>query len=325
MEAEARYTYVGAAVLILVAAAIAAVVWLKHAGSERNFSHYIIYFQEQALDGLQIGGDVLLRGIKVGRVDDYALSGKKLNRVRVQIRVDRRTPVLEHTVATISRNVVTGIAKIVLVNPASGGEPLTAIPPDEPYPVIAEGSNDLQQIAGRFAELGDRAADVLDSVNKLLSPQNQAYFAQALSNLASLTVAANSRVATLDRTVNQFSRSAAELSEAATRIAAAADKAATGLTDTGAKANANLEAALDEVKLTLIEARRASATIQTELANVTKRLDNTTISLDDQASAALNELRSGAVALNRTLDRFQDPRNALFGPSKGQLGPGEKK
>ena len=115
MEAEARYTFVGAAVLALLAALVAGLVWLKDIGREGEFVRYAINFEKQALDGLQLGAEVNLRGIKVGRVDDYALVSDKLNRVRVVVRVDRRAPVRSNTVAVVTRNFVTGIAAITLV------------------------------------------------------------------------------------------------------------------------------------------------------------------------------------------------------------------
>jgi hypothetical protein len=43
----------------------------------------------------------------------------------------------------------------------------------------------------------------------------------------------------------------------------------------------------------------------------------------DQLSAAAVELRATGVTLNRLLDRLQDPRAALLGPSTAQRGPGE--
>ena len=173
MEAEARYTYVGAAVLVLIAALVAGVVWLKDVGGRGSYYRYAIYFENQALDGLQIGADVNVRGIKVGRVEDYALSADQLNRVRVVIRVDRRTPVNQYTVAVVTRNFVTGIAAIALVNPDREGQPLTEVPDGEDYPVIGEGRSDLDELAGRVNRLGDMAAATLNNLNQLLNPDNR--------------------------------------------------------------------------------------------------------------------------------------------------------
>ncbi|MGZ9060107.1 MAG: MlaD family protein, partial [Burkholderiaceae bacterium] len=112
MEAEAKYTYVGIALIALVAALIAATVWLNRSGARGDFKYYTIYFERQPLDGLQIGADVDMRGIKIGRVEDYDLLAEKINRVRVTIRTDRRAPVRTNTVAIVTRNFVTGIARI---------------------------------------------------------------------------------------------------------------------------------------------------------------------------------------------------------------------
>ena len=38
MEAEARYTFVGAGVLLLLAALVAGVVWLKNVGGKGDFN-----------------------------------------------------------------------------------------------------------------------------------------------------------------------------------------------------------------------------------------------------------------------------------------------
>jgi phospholipid/cholesterol/gamma-HCH transport system substrate-binding protein len=103
MEAEARYTFVGASVLVLMAALVAGIVWLKHVGGGGGFARYAIHFEKQALDGLEIGADVTLRGIKVGRVEDYALSPSAYNRVRVAVRVDKRAPISRPSRACFSK------------------------------------------------------------------------------------------------------------------------------------------------------------------------------------------------------------------------------
>src|SRR5215470_8218019 len=128
MEAEARYTFVGAAILVLLAAVAAGILWLQDFGSRRDFSYYNIFFEHQSLDGLSLGGEVAVRGIKVGRVEDIALT-ESVNRV----------PVTQKTVAIVTRNLITGIASVNLVTPATAGPPLVEVPPGESYPVIAEG------------------------------------------------------------------------------------------------------------------------------------------------------------------------------------------
>ncbi|MBN9429089.1 MAG: MCE family protein [Burkholderiales bacterium] len=88
MEPEARYTLVGAVVLALVAAACVAWIWLSQGGGTASFRFYTIHFEKQSLEGLQQGSDVTMRGVKVGRVQEYSISRDNINRVDVIIRTD---------------------------------------------------------------------------------------------------------------------------------------------------------------------------------------------------------------------------------------------
>lgn len=319
MESEAKYTYVGIAVIALIAALVAAVLWLKHSGSARNFTNYTIFFERQALDGLQVGGDVNLRGIKIGRVLDYALTGEKINRVRVTLRVDRRAPIRENTVAVITRNLVTGIATVTLITPEPAGPPLETVPEDEPYPVIVEGQSDLDVIAGRVNQLGEMASEALTNLNHLLSARNREAFATTVQNLAGLTAALNDRVATLDRTLQQFGTASAEVGRASDRIAKTAERTGGRLDETLADAQKTLA----EAQRTAVEATKAVTIIQQQMGTISRRFDQTATGVDDQLTAAVADLRVSLDAMARTLDRMQDPRAALLGPSKAQLGPGE--
>lgn len=204
MEAEARYTCVGAGGIALIAALVGAVVWLKRVGSEQDLRRYTVYFERQRLDGLQIGGDVDMRGIKIGRVDSYALAdrrvaGDEVNRVRVTIRVDRHARVRINTVAVVTRNFVTGIAQITLVTPEPAGSPLESAPPGEPYPVIAEGRSDLDEIAGRVGQLGDMAAEVTTDLNRAMALDKCSVFAYTPNHRRKPTAVLNRRLDGFDR------------------------------------------------------------------------------------------------------------------------------
>lgn len=326
MEAEAKYTYVGVAVIALLVALAGALVWLKGTGVRGDFNYYAIYFQEQALDGLQVGGEVNLRGIKIGRVEDYTLSSTKLNRVRVEIRVDRRVPVRSNTVAVVSRNFVTGIAAIALVNREPAGEPLTAIPAGDNLPVIAEGESDLAEITGRVAQVGDLASTALTNLNQLLAPENRKDVMATVKNLRDLTEGLTQRLAALDRTLDRADVAAQSVAAAGTRLGKAGDRVAMVVERSGN----GLDAAVAQTGLALQEARTALGrvvtsveTMQQQAGSTAQRLEQSAVNLDDQLSVATNELRLSAEAAARVLDRLRDPRAALLGPGKAQLGPAE--
>jgi phospholipid/cholesterol/gamma-HCH transport system substrate-binding protein len=324
MEAEARYTYVGAGVIALIAALVGAVVWLKRVGFEQDQRRYTVYFERQRVDGLQIGGDVDMRGIRIGRVDRYALAddrvaGEQVNRVRVTIRVDRHAPVRTNTVAVVTRNFVTGIAQITLVTPGPAGPPLESAPPGEPYPVIAEGRSDLDEIAGRVGQLGDMAAEVMTNLNRVMTPENREAFAQTLKNLRELTAGLNRRLDRFDRVLESVGRAADEVSRSGDRIAGATEHAGQRLDALIADAQRSLA----RIDVAAAAIGRAAESLQTQTQSVAQRVDSSAAALEDQLAASLAELRASVDAAARALDRLQDPRRALLGPDRATLGPGE--
>ncbi len=328
MEAEARYTYVGVVVLALVAALVTSIVWLKDIGGRGDFTRYMIHFEQQALDGLQIGADVTLRGIKIGRVEDYALAGNKLNRVRVEVRVDRRAPVRTNTEAVVTRNFVTGIAAISLVNPEPPGEPLVEVPEGERFPVVREGHSDLDEIAGRVNRVGEMASVALNNVNQMLSAENREAFMATVRSLRELSAGLNERLDALDRTLGKVGGAAQNVGLAAGQLGRSGERVATVAEGLGGR----LDTTLTEADRTLAEARRAldqlaaaSAAVQRQAAATAKRLETTAASVDDQFGAAVAELRLSIESASRVIDRLRDPHAALLGPGKLQLGPGEQR
>lgn len=319
MEAEARYTFVGASVLVLVAALVAAVVWMNNVGAGGSFARYAIHFERQALDGLEIGADVTLRGIKVGRVEDYALAPNASNRVRVAVRVDRRAPVRTSTVAVVTRNFVTGIAAIALVNAAPTGEPLTAVPEGESLPVIAEGRSDLDEIAGRVNQLGEMATVALTNVNQLLAADNREAMMDTVRNLRDVSAGLKARLGALDATLARVGQAATDLGQGATGLARAGERMATVAERSGTR----LDATLAEADRALARLAQASVAVEQQALTTARRLEDSAASVDDQLAAAVAELRVGVESATRALDRLREPRAALVGPAKSQLGPGE--
>jgi phospholipid/cholesterol/gamma-HCH transport system substrate-binding protein len=312
MEAEAKYTYVGIALIVLVAALIAAAVWLNRAGGRGDFKYYTIFFERQPLDGLQIGADVDMRGIKIGRVEDYDLLAEKINRVRVTIRTDPRAPVRANTVAIVVRNFVTGIARITLITPEPAGPPLTEIKDGQSYPVIAEGESSFDAIAGKVGRIGDIAAETLENINMLLTAENRAAVTSSLANIRDLTAGLNQRMKDLDRTLVTMNAAAIEVGRAGNRFSQLAET-------TGSQ----LPPALKQADQTLKDVSAAANALEKQTLALTRTLSDVASSTDEQFTVAVIELRATVEALTRLLDQLRDPRAALLGPGKTQRGPGE--
>jgi phospholipid/cholesterol/gamma-HCH transport system substrate-binding protein len=326
MEAEARYTWVGAAMLLLLAALVGALVWLKNVGGRNDYNRYTIHFEHQSLDGLQIGADVDLRGIKVGRVEDYALVDKGQNRVSVDIRVGRRAPVRTDTVAVVTRNLLTGIASISLVNADKPGAPLTEVPEDERYPVIAEGRSNYEELAGRVNQVGEIASTALSNLNQLLQSENRDALMATVRSLRQLAQGLNARLPAAEAALTQTGQAATAVAAAATRLGEAGGRIA----EVAERGEQRLAGTLGEADRTLAEARQAVAQLnrsterlEQQLTSTARRLETTAAGADDKLEATATELRLSIDAAARVLERLRDPRAALLGPANRQLGPGE--
>lgn len=312
MEAEAKYTYVGIALIVLVAALIASVVWLNRAGGRGDFKYYTIYFERQPLDGLQLGADVDMRGIKIGRVEDYDLLAEKINRVRVTIRTDPRAPVRTNTVAIVVRNFVTGIARITLITPEPAGPPLTEVREGQSYPLIAEGESSFDAIAGKVGRIGDIAAETLENINLLLTAENRAAVTSSLANIKELTAGLNQRMKDLDKTLVALNTAATDVGRAGTKIAQVAET-------TGSQ----IAPAIKQADQTLKDVSAAAFALEKQTSALARIFSDTASSTDEQLTVAVTELRSTVEAMTRLLDQVRDPRAALLGPGKTQRGPGE--
>lgn len=318
MEAEARYTFVGAAVLALVAGLVAALLWLHNTGGG-DFRRYAINFEHQVLDGLEVGAEVTLRGVKVGRVEDYALSQNSFNRVRVEVRLDRRTPVHANTEAVVTRNFVTGIAGIALVTRDPPGPLLVDAPDGEGVPLIAEGRSDLDEIAGRVNKVGDMAASALNNINLLLTAENRQALRDTVDSLRALADGLNQRLPAIDRSLAQVGAAATQLGAAGERVAGVVERDGDRLGRTLGEA----ELALAEAREALQQVSTTTAAVQRQVEASAKRFESSAAGLDDQLGAALSELRLSVESASRVVERLRDPRAALFGPGPAQLGPGE--
>jgi phospholipid/cholesterol/gamma-HCH transport system substrate-binding protein len=313
MEPEARYTTVGATLLALVLAVVLAMAWLARTGARADFGYYTIYFERQSLDGLQVGGDVNMRGVKVGRVERYSISRENINRVQVTIRIDRNSPVSTNTVAVVERNLLTGIARINLATPGTPGPELAAVQPDEEYPVIAEGQSDIEQLAGAMNRLAITGANALTNMEQLLNKENREAFGATLANLGKLSAALSERVGKFDEVADALSKSATEFSKLSREIAAAVEGV-----------SASTQPVAKQADIALRDLSRAAQALERATALLSGNFDQATDAGMHEIRATAQELRASAEILSRAADRLQDPRAVIFGPSAAQLGPGER-
>jgi len=312
MEPEVRYTWIGATLVALVAALVLTVVWLRQAGTTGSDVTYEIVFARQSLEGLQVGGNVNMRGIRVGQVVSYSLSRNQGNRVNVLVRVARDTPVSTNTVAVVSRNILTGLARINLITPEPAGGPLVATA-EQSYPVIREGTSTdekIEEVANRLAESGVTA---LEHVGNFLDADNKQAFTDALVGVRNVTYGLEKRLDRLDQTLASVDRSVA-----------AFGRASEGIAKSVVLMRGDFNRVATQADNTLRDVSATAGAIDQQASALVQRLDAAAGSGSLELRATTQQLRVTAELLDRTLNGVRDPRALIFGPNAAQLGPGEK-
>ena len=314
MESEARYAWVGGTLIALFLALAAGIYWLSGASDTLPSTRYTVYFQKQSLEGLQIGSEVRMRGIKVGRVADYRILSDTTRGVRVLLEVDARIPLLEGAQATVNRKLVTGIAGVDLVNPRENAAPLTRLPPGENYPVIAEGVPDIARMTGVLEDIGSHGSMALQRINQLLSENNQRAIAGTLENARTLTGHLAETAPALRETLEQSRRAAERLEQVG--VVAEATLATTGR---------NIDSLAAQSRDTLSTARATLEQTRAEIGalSLSLRLSANLASQDLQATSMV--LRDSGRAMQQSARALAEPERILFGPHQGNLGPGEER
>ncbi|MCW5576072.1 MAG: MCE family protein [Burkholderiales bacterium] len=312
MEPEAKYTVVGATVLVLLAMIVAAIVWLKSSGGEGNETAFKIYFAKQSLEGLQIRSDVKMQGIRVGAVTGFRISARRPGSVEVLIRVDGATPVRMSTRAMVERQLLTGIASIRLTNADEDSPLLTAAPPDEPYPLIAEGESEYK-LTESMAQVAQRADETMQRINIVLSDENQVALSEILINLRRISGDMSRSMAGFDRTLASLGGAADEVRSMSIAVREDAQRLASrydALGETSAVAVRDIAAAV--------------ARMSADVGKLSGRMDALLADGNVELRVTAQELRTTADALGAAARRLGDPSRALFGPAESALGPGER-
>lgn len=326
MEPETRYPLIGAVVLGLALAAAFAFAWWARDGAA-GARLFTVVFEHQSVDGLQVGSDVSMRGVKVGRVERFTLDADAVNRVKVLVRLDPQAAVSVDTSAVVTRNFVTGLARIILETPVQPGERLVQAPAGEPYPVIPEGRSGIDQItqsANRLAVTGEEA---LANLNRLMSEENRAVFGQTLAAARNLAMGLEQRMTTLDATLRGVDASARTFRDSSLRITEVVEQAAGQLGALATEATGAIgetRAAVGESRQTLTEFTRLARTLERQVGELGERTGGLADAGLLELRASAQEARRAAEMLSQALERLSEPRSALIGPGARELGPGER-
>jgi phospholipid/cholesterol/gamma-HCH transport system substrate-binding protein len=326
MESDARYAWVGLAVVALIVAMASGFYWLN-GSNKQAVNRYTVYFQNQSLEGLQLNSDVRMQGIKVGKVYDYTILSGQAKTVRVILEVDARTPIWEGVEAVVSRNLVTGLAAVDLDNVWKGGADIGPPPEGELYPVIDEGVPQMARISNTLENLGKEGGEAVARVNRLLSDDNQQAFSRVLSNAAAVSDDLRQLAPELHAALGAARQAALRLDSVGADIAPVLHDGALLLREGGQqlhRVGLRFDALAGEAESVLGAARGTLSGMDSGMRDMQSRLR---LSVDlgvQEIQATAQALRTSSDTLQTTSIEFADPARLLYGPHKAERGPGEQ-
>jgi phospholipid/cholesterol/gamma-HCH transport system substrate-binding protein len=317
LEIRASYVIVGAVVLALLSALAAFSLWLVEAGVDRDdLARYEIAFAG-SVSGLQQGGQVLYRGIPVGRVGDIRIDPDNVETVLVMVEVDRETPIKTDTVATLEFQGLTGIAYVQL----RGGTQASARldPNAKTPPRIASRSSALERVFESTPELLARTVAVVDRLGLLLTDENLEALAGTLRNVETVTAALADRSGEIDSVL----AGAADMTGEIQGTAAEVRQLATDLRQLTGRLDQQVAGVGTDLGDTLTELRGAASSLARAAGQLEQMLGELEEPVDDFAATGLyeftqliGETRLLVAALSRITKEFErDPAGFLIGRS----------
>ncbi len=282
-------------------------VWWFSGKTEAQDEYLLV--TRYSVAGLNNQAAVRYRGIDIGKVQSIELDKKNPLEIQIRVSVNHDTPITKGTFGTLSYQGVTGLAFISLDDRGSNLQKLVSS--DGGLPRIPVKPSFIDIVSDSGMAMLEKASELLDRVNKVLSDRNRTSLERSLDNIE----LASHRITPAVKSVND----------------AAALLQQTFSDENNRRINrmlASLEAASGETKPLVAEVRQLVASLKT----LSERLDSVSASTSDELNGVtlprmhelMGELVRSSRSLNILLDEFERNPNALiFGKPAPRAGPGE--
>jgi phospholipid/cholesterol/gamma-HCH transport system substrate-binding protein len=292
MENRSNHVLVGGVVLVLLAVALALVVWFAGFGGT-NEKRFDILFKT-SVDGLAKGSAVTFSGVPVGKVEEIVVMPDQPELIRVRIAVKADTPVLQGTSATIAGVGFTGVSQINL-DGAVTGAPAIDQPGPFGYPLIPPKAGGLGAVLANAPQLLDRLTTLTERITDLLNPTNQRSISNILAHIDTLSASLADRGPEIAATLAQARVAVQQAGDAAQKIGNLADTT-----------NANVGPLLANMNQAVDSAKHSMANLDSAITDAKpgiKALSTQTVPAINQLVRDLGETAASLSALSARLDR----------------------
>jgi phospholipid/cholesterol/gamma-HCH transport system substrate-binding protein len=300
MENRSHALMTGIFTIALVIAAVLAGIWLNR---DRNELIPFEIVTTQSIPGLNPQATVRYRGLEVGRVDDIMFDPRVTGQILIKLSVDTDTPVTKTTFASLGYQGVTGLAFLQLDDDRTGSPRLPSAPGSVARIPMRPGL--LDQIEQRGLAILQKTEHITESLDKLVSPENQKTIIGAFDNIGKTAAAYEEIPKRIQPTLDRLPALTAKLDQTAASVNALATNANSMVTKMQAP-----DGPIERLNGAIGSIQGVTSSLEMEaLPHITD--------VTDQARTTLRSVKRAADALS---DR---PQSILFGGPKPPPGPGE--
>lgn len=172
MESDKHYFIEGLFVIVFSIAIAFFFVWLARPGNKDDVL-YRIHFEE-SVSGLSLGDSVKYLGVDVGTVESMVIDKDDPNKVQVDIKLHKDTPVKTDTKATLKLKGITGVFFIELTGGGADSGTLVAATRKGQVPEIpAEKSSlntfldEMPRVIAKFSAIESKANKVVTDIGEV--------------------------------------------------------------------------------------------------------------------------------------------------------------
>lgn len=298
----------GAFVLVLGAALIAAVLWLAAGGAWHK--SYVLYraIEDESVAGLNLNAPVKYNGVDVGKVQKIELDAVNPSRVNLLFAIEQGTPIKEDTIAVLKTQGLTGIAYVELSGGAVGSPPLLASAGSD-YPVIRTQPSLAARLENVLTDVLTKLDSTSNNINAILSVENQTALRNALADIATVARTFAARKDTIDAGIIHAGRTLQSTAQATAQMGAVLDR---------------IGRSADAVEKMGSEVAKTSASAGTTLDAVGADVKRFSVETLPELERLLGELSTLSISLRRLSGQTErDPRGLIFGRKPVPAGPGE--
>ncbi len=182
MERNANFIFVGVIALFGLISLGVFAFWLgKYGSNEDQFQNYRTYVFE-AVAGLKASSPVRLKGIDVGFVEEVRIDGTNPERILIDFKVEKNTPIKTDSVIVLNAQGIAGISYLEIRGGTNTTPFLSEVDKSE-RPVLASQPSRISVVTDKAELILTHIDQTVLKIDRLLSERNLQNTATSLENL----------------------------------------------------------------------------------------------------------------------------------------------